>query len=59
MYPPNDRAVCAYVKILMDFHSGNTMHLRYPATSRSQARPEWARTPAQEVARAISAQLGR
>jgi hypothetical protein len=53
MYPPNDTATCALAKILMDFHSGNTMHLRYP----KPVKPEWVLTPDQEAIRALCARM--
>ena len=53
MYPPNDPATCALAKILMDYHSGNTMHLRFP----KPVKPEWVRTPAQEAVRELAARI--
>jgi hypothetical protein len=55
MYPPNDRATCALAKILMDFHSGMTMHLRYPPAVNA----EWVLSADQEVVRELSARIRR
>lgn len=53
MFLPSDPATCALSKILMDFHSSNTMHLRYP----KPPNPKWARTLDQEVIRELAARM--
>ena len=53
MYPPNDRATCALIKILWEFEHPTWVNERYEAS-----RPaHWARTPEQEFIRALSARM--
>lgn len=53
LYLPDDTATCALAVILMNYHSGNTMYLRYP----KPVNPDWVRTPAQEACRELAARI--
>lgn len=51
LYLPDDRATCAFIKILWDYHCGQH---DIPKKLTKVSKPGWERTPTQEKIRKMS-----